>query len=112
MKCQSNKFESETGCAQKCGDGEGDDSESSAASLINRRMVGDMVHSLLMWLSLRDVNSRGVQLHAGSDLFFSSKARTRTSKELRFMRSVISDDCVSRYCMANGWTMWSMSLRQ
>lgn len=49
MKCQSNRFESDTGCAQKWGEGEGDDSESSAASFINRRMVGDMVFSLLMW---------------------------------------------------------------
>lgn len=43
MKCQSKRFESETGWAQKCGDGDGDDSESSAASFIKRRMVGDMV---------------------------------------------------------------------
>jgi hypothetical protein len=46
VKCQSNRFESDTGCAQKCGDGEGDDSESSAASFIKRRIVGDIVQSV------------------------------------------------------------------
>lgn len=43
VKCQSKRFESETGWAQKCGDGDGDDSESSAASFIRRRRVGDIV---------------------------------------------------------------------
>ena len=39
MKCQSNRFESETGWAWKYGDGEGDEEESSWASFIRRRRV-------------------------------------------------------------------------
>lgn len=39
MKCQSKRFESETGWAWKYGDGEEDEAESSCASLIRRRRV-------------------------------------------------------------------------
>lgn len=42
VKCQSKRFESDTGWAQKCGDGEGDEADSSAASFMRRRRVGDM----------------------------------------------------------------------
>jgi len=43
VKCQSKRFESETGCAQKCGEGDGEEADSSVASFMRRRSVGDMI---------------------------------------------------------------------
>jgi hypothetical protein len=42
VKCQSKRLESETGWAQNWGDGDGDVADSSAASFIRRRIVGDI----------------------------------------------------------------------
>lgn len=46
VKCQSKRFESDTGWAKKCGDGDGEDADSSAASFISRRVVADMLRGL------------------------------------------------------------------
>jgi len=44
VKCQSKRLDSETGWAQKCGEGDGEEADSSAASFMRRRSVGDMIN--------------------------------------------------------------------